>query len=39
VTDVWVAGERLVRDGTLTSLDRFELSARARMWQERLQDQ
>ena len=37
VTDVWVAGERLVRDGTLTSLDRFELSARARMWQERMQ--
>jgi 5-methylthioadenosine/S-adenosylhomocysteine deaminase len=39
VTDVWVAGERLVRDGMLTSLDPFELSARARMWQERLQDQ
>jgi 5-methylthioadenosine/S-adenosylhomocysteine deaminase len=37
VTDVWVAGERLVRDGTLMSLDHAELTARARTWQERMQ--
>jgi 5-methylthioadenosine/S-adenosylhomocysteine deaminase len=36
VTDVWIAGERLVRDGALISLDPSELAARARMWQERL---
>jgi 5-methylthioadenosine/S-adenosylhomocysteine deaminase len=36
VTDVWVAGERMVRDGALTSLDPTELAALARAWQERL---
>lgn len=39
VTDVWVAGERLVREGALTSLDSAALAASARMWQERLQSQ
>ncbi|HEX8011616.1 MAG TPA: TRZ/ATZ family hydrolase [Casimicrobiaceae bacterium] len=38
VTDVWVAGERLVRDGALTALDPFELATRARLWQERLEN-
>jgi 5-methylthioadenosine/S-adenosylhomocysteine deaminase len=38
VTDVWVAGERLVHERALVALDPMELSARARMWQERLQD-
>ena len=36
VTDVWVAGERSVRDGALTSLDPAELAGLARTWQERL---
>jgi 5-methylthioadenosine/S-adenosylhomocysteine deaminase len=39
ITDVWVAGGRLVRDGALVALDPAELSARARMWQERLERQ
>jgi 5-methylthioadenosine/S-adenosylhomocysteine deaminase len=37
VSDVWVAGERLVADGTLTQLDEKELASRARFWQDRLQ--
>jgi 5-methylthioadenosine/S-adenosylhomocysteine deaminase len=37
VSDVWVAGERLVADGTLTRLDGKELASRAGFWQDRLQ--
>ena len=36
VSDVWIAGERIVLDGRFTSLDPNELSALARSWQERL---
>ncbi|HUH92912.1 MAG TPA: TRZ/ATZ family hydrolase [Casimicrobiaceae bacterium] len=36
VSDVWIAGERMVADGTLVSLDAAELGALARSWQERL---
>jgi 5-methylthioadenosine/S-adenosylhomocysteine deaminase len=36
VTDVWVRGERMVRDGALVSLDPAELAVLARAWQERL---
>jgi 5-methylthioadenosine/S-adenosylhomocysteine deaminase len=36
VSDVWVAGERVVLDGALASLDPAELAARARTWQERI---
>jgi 5-methylthioadenosine/S-adenosylhomocysteine deaminase len=38
VTDVWIAGQRLVSGGALTALDAAELTASARMWQDRLQD-
>ena len=37
VSDVWVAGQRLVKAGSLATLDAAELSARARLWQDRLQ--
>jgi len=37
VSDVWVAGERLVADRSLCSLDPAELAALARLWQDRLQ--
>ncbi|MBK6337612.1 MAG: TRZ/ATZ family hydrolase [Betaproteobacteria bacterium] len=37
VTDVWVAGQRLVADRVLTTVDEAALFARARLWQERLQ--
>ena len=37
VSDVWIAGERLVADGMLTRLDGKELASRARFWQDRLQ--
>ena len=37
VSDVWVAGQRLVQAGSLATLDAAELSARARLWQDRLQ--
>jgi 5-methylthioadenosine/S-adenosylhomocysteine deaminase len=37
VTDVWIAGERLVSGGVLAALDAAELTACARMWQDRLQ--
>jgi len=37
VSDVWIAGERLVKSGTLAALDEADLAARARQWQERLQ--
>ncbi len=37
VTDVWVGGERIVADRTLTTADEAAITARARAWQERLQ--
>jgi len=37
VTDVWIAGERLVSGGALAALDAAELTACARTWQDRLQ--
>jgi 5-methylthioadenosine/S-adenosylhomocysteine deaminase len=36
VSDVWIAGERLVADGALTRLDSKELASRAHFWQDRL---
>lgn len=36
VTDVWVAGERIVSNSALTSVDAGELAASTRAWQERL---
>jgi 5-methylthioadenosine/S-adenosylhomocysteine deaminase len=36
VTDVWVAGERLVDDGRLTTLDVAALESRAHAWQQRI---
>jgi 5-methylthioadenosine/S-adenosylhomocysteine deaminase len=36
VTDVWVAGERVVADRRFVNLDAGALAARARRWQERL---
>lgn len=36
VTDVWVAGERIVRDAALASVAAGELAALTRAWQERL---
>jgi len=36
VTDVWVAGERVVRERTPTRVDVPALAARARLWQQRL---
>jgi 5-methylthioadenosine/S-adenosylhomocysteine deaminase len=36
VTDVWVAGERVVAEGRLTTLDPHALASRARVWQGRL---
>ena len=37
VSDVWIAGERVVAGGSLTTLDPEELAALARLWQDRLQ--
>jgi 5-methylthioadenosine/S-adenosylhomocysteine deaminase len=37
VSDVWVAGERLVADRRLTRIDPHDVAARARFWQDRLQ--
>jgi 5-methylthioadenosine/S-adenosylhomocysteine deaminase len=37
VSDVWIAGERLVERGRLTRMDVQDLAARARHWQERMQ--
>jgi 5-methylthioadenosine/S-adenosylhomocysteine deaminase len=37
VSDVWIAGERLLADAMLTRLDGKELASRARFWQDRLQ--
>jgi 5-methylthioadenosine/S-adenosylhomocysteine deaminase len=36
VTDVWVAGERVVEDRRLTRIDAQALASRAHVWQERL---
>jgi 5-methylthioadenosine/S-adenosylhomocysteine deaminase len=36
VTDVWIAGERVVDGGGLATLDAGALASRARMWQQRL---
>jgi len=36
VSDVWIAGERMVANRSLVSLDAAELGALARNWQERL---
>jgi 5-methylthioadenosine/S-adenosylhomocysteine deaminase len=37
VSDVWIAGERVVAGGIPTTLDAAELAALARLWQDRLQ--
>jgi 5-methylthioadenosine/S-adenosylhomocysteine deaminase len=37
VTDVWVAGKRVVADRVLQTADEAALAASARLWQERLQ--
>ena len=37
VTDVWVAGRRVVSNRALTTADEGSIIARARLWQERLQ--
>ena len=37
VTDVWVAGRRVVSGRALTTADEAAIIARARLWQERLQ--
>ena len=38
VTDVWVAGKRLLQQRQLTTLDSDELKAKAALWQKRLAD-
>jgi len=37
VTDVWVAGTRVVANRVLMTVDEAAIVARARLWQERLQ--
>ena len=37
VSDVWIAGERIVDGRRLTTIDETAVSARARAWQQRLQ--
>jgi 5-methylthioadenosine/S-adenosylhomocysteine deaminase len=37
VSDVWVAGRRLLKEAQLTSLDKNEILSRARIWNERLE--
>ena len=37
VTDVWIGGQRMVRDGSLVTFDAAELAATARVWQDRMQ--
>jgi 5-methylthioadenosine/S-adenosylhomocysteine deaminase len=37
VSDVWVAGRRVVSDGALATADEAAIAARARLWQERLE--
>jgi 5-methylthioadenosine/S-adenosylhomocysteine deaminase len=36
VTDVWVAGQRLLRERKLASIDEGTLAARTRLWQQKL---
>ena len=36
VRDVWVAGRRVVRDGTLETLDAAEVVAEAQLWRDRV---
>ena len=36
VTDVWVGGDRVVRDRRLTTVDEGSLLARAQLWQQKL---
>ena len=36
VTDVWVGGERVLRDGTLTRLDLSDLQGRVGLWQTKI---
>jgi 5-methylthioadenosine/S-adenosylhomocysteine deaminase len=36
VTDVWVAGQHLLKERTLTTLDKDEILARAREWKNRI---
>lgn len=36
VSDVWVAGKRVVESGCLTTLDRAALTSRAQAWQQRI---
>jgi 5-methylthioadenosine/S-adenosylhomocysteine deaminase len=36
VSDVWVGGRRLVSEGTLVNLDRFDLDTRCELWQNAL---
>jgi 5-methylthioadenosine/S-adenosylhomocysteine deaminase len=36
VSDVWVAGRHLVKDGVLTTLDEQEILAKARAWQQKI---
>ena len=36
VTDVWVAGQHLLKERTLTTLDKDEILSRARGWQTRI---
>jgi 5-methylthioadenosine/S-adenosylhomocysteine deaminase len=36
VTDVWVGGERVLRDRQLTRIDVADLQARARLWQTKI---
>jgi len=38
VTDVWIAGRRVLRSGALATLDAAEVLTRARTWRERLAD-
>ena len=37
VTDVWVAGEHLLKERVLTTLDETELLRQADAWRERIQ--
>jgi 2-polyprenyl-6-hydroxyphenyl methylase/3-demethylubiquinone-9 3-methyltransferase len=38
VTDVWIGGERIVADRVLTTANETAIVARARLWQDRLND-
>lgn len=39
VSDVWVAGRRVVRDGQVETLDRDEIARQSGLWQARLAEQ